>query len=100
MFLDPQEGLYVFEVALGFNIDGEKQYTTPYLVQADDLEEAEEKVLECIDDLDFDQVIWIEEISEPFDIEEYTQHLEDGDAEPFPMLGELTEEEFRDLLGY
>ena len=100
MFLDPQEGLYVFEVALGFRADGEKQYTTPYLVQADDLEEAEEKVLEYVDDLDLDQDVWIEEISEPFEIEEYTQRLEDGDAEPFPMLGELTEEEFRDLLGY
>lgn len=100
MFLDPQEGLYVFEVALGFNTDGEKQYTTPYLVQADDLEEAEEKVLEYIDDLDFDQGIWIEELSDPFEIEEYAQRVEDAEAEPFPMLSDLTEEEFRDLLGY
>lgn len=100
MLLDPQEGLYVFEVALGFNIDGAKEYTTPYLVQADDPEEAEEKVLEYIDDLDFDQEIWIEEMSEPFDIEEYARHLEDGDAEPFPLLGELTGEEFRDMVGY
>ena len=100
MFLDPQEGLYVFEVALGFNADGEKQYTTPYLVQADDLEEAEQKVLEFVDDLDLEPDIWIEEISEAFDIEQYAQRLEDGEVESFPMLGELTEEEFKDLLGY
>ena len=100
MILDPQEGLYVFEVTLGFNAEGEKQYMTPYLVQADDLEEAEEKILEYLDDLDMDQEFWIEEMSEPSDIEEYAQRIEDGDAEPFLMLNELTEEEFRDLLGY
>lgn len=100
MFLDPQEGLYVFEVVLGFESEGEKQYLTPYLVQADDAEEAEEKVLEYLDDLDLDQEFWIEEMNEPADIEEYAQRIEEGDAEPFPMLNELTEEEFKDLFGY
>lgn len=100
MFLDPQDGLYVFEVTLGFSTDGEKQYTTPYLVQADDIEEAEEKVLGCIDELDLEQDVWIEELSEPHDAEEYSQRIEDGEAEPFSLLEEVTEEEFRDLLGY
>jgi cobalamin biosynthesis Mg chelatase CobN len=100
MLLDPQEGLYVFEVTLGFNAEGAKHYTTPYLIQADDLEEAEEKILELLDDLDLDQDLWIEEMSEPFEIEDYTQHIEEGDSEPFPMLSELTEEEFKDMLGY
>jgi len=100
MFLDPQEGLYVFEVTLGFSTEGEKQYTAPYLVQADDIEEAEEKVLGYLDGLDLEQAVWIEELSEPFDTEEYSQNIEDGEAEPFSFLEELTEEEFRELLGY
>jgi len=100
MILDPQEGLYVFEVTLGFKAEGEKRYTTPYLVQADDLDEAEEKVFEYLDDLDMDHEFWIEEMSEPSDIEEYAHHIEEGEAEASPMLDELTEEEFRDLLGY
>ncbi|MDY0041884.1 MAG: hypothetical protein RBS57_16345 [Desulforhabdus sp.] len=100
MILDPQEGLYVFEVTLGFNAEGEKRYTTPYLIQADDIEEAEEKVLEYLDDLDMDQAFWIEEMSEPSDIEEYARHIEEAEAESFPILDELTEEEFRDMLGY
>lgn len=100
MYLDPQDGLYVFEVTLGFKADGEKQYTTPYLVQADDIEEAEEKVLGYIDGLDLDQDMWIEELGEPYDAEEYSRSIEDGEAEPFSLLEEVTEEEFRDLLGY
>lgn len=100
MFLDPQDGLYVFEVSLGFSADGEKQYTTPYLVQADDIEEAEEKVLGYIDGLDLEQDVWIEELSEPYEAEKYSQIIEDGEIEPFSLLEEVTEEEFRDLVGY
>jgi len=100
MFLDLQDGLYIFEVILGFSADGEKQYTAPYLVQADDIEEAEEKVLGYIDGLDLEQDVWIEELSEPHDAEEYSQSIEDGEAKPFSLLEEVTEEEFRDLLGY
>lgn len=73
MLFDPQEGLYVFEVIIGFKLDGGKEYSSPCLVQADDVEEAEEKALEYLDDSDLDQVFWIEEISDPFDIEAYVQ---------------------------
>jgi hypothetical protein len=69
-------------------------------VQADDVEEAEEKVLGYIDGLDLEQEVWIEELSEPYDAEEYSRSIDDGEAKPFSLLEEMTEEEFRDLLGY
>ncbi len=98
MVLDPQEGLYLFEVVIGFKIDREKEYSPPFLVQADDAEEAEEKVLEFLDDADLDQTFWIEELSDPFDIEEYIRHADDNDIKTYPLLLELTEEELKDLL--
>ena len=98
MLFDPEEGLYVFEVILGYKVNGKTEYTTPCLVQADDADEAEEKALEYLDNLEIEQDFWIEEISDPYDIDEYRQHLEENDQESFPILDELTEDEFQDLL--
>jgi len=100
MLFDPHEGLYIFEVTLGFKVDGARQYSTPYLVQADDPEEAEEKVFEYIDDLDIEHEFWIEELSAPYGIEEYTEHMEESEAKSYPLLGELSEEEFKDFFAF
>lgn len=98
MLFDPEEGLYVFEVILGYKINGKTEYTMPCLIQGDDIEEAEEKALGHLDNLDIEQDFWIEEISDPYDIEEYKQHMEENDQELFPILDELTEDEFQDFL--
>jgi hypothetical protein len=98
MLFDPEEGLYVFEVILGYRVNGKAESTSSCLIQADDPEEAEEKVLAYLDNLEMEQDFWIEEISEPFEIEEYEQSLEEHDQENLPLLNELTEEEFDDFL--
>lgn len=100
MLFDPENGLYVFEVSIGFKANGEKQSSASCLIQADDLEEAEEKVMEYLDNLDLDQRFWIEEISDPYSIEEYQQQLEEDESEPFPLLDEMTEDEFVEFLGF
>lgn len=98
MLFDPEEGLYVFEVVVGYRSDGITRFSSPILVQADDEEEAEEKVLEYLSDMDLDGKFWIEELSEPFKIKEYEQRLKDEDITPYPLLSELTEEGFIELL--
>lgn len=98
MLFDPEEGLYVFEVVVGYRANGITRFSSPILVQADDEEEAEEKVLEYLSDLDLEGKFWVEEISEPFKIKDYEQHLKDEDITPYPMLSELTEEGFMELL--
>lgn len=98
MLFDPEEGLYVFEVVVGYRSDGITRFSSPILVQADDEEEAEEKVLEYLSDMDLDGKFWIEELSEPFKIKEYEQRLKDEDITLYPILSELTEEGFIELL--
>ena len=99
MIFDAESGLYVFEVVLGFEVDGEV-FTSPLcLIQADDADEAEEKVLEYLDNLVLDMDFWVEEMSEPRGLEHYQQELDDGDKKPFPVLDKLTEEELSEFIG-
>jgi hypothetical protein len=98
MFFDPEDGLYIFEVIIGYRVNGKTEYTPSCLIQADDPDEAEEKVLAYLNNLEIDQDFWIEEISAPYDIEGYSQEVEENDQEIFPILDELTEEEFQDFL--
>lgn len=97
---DEDAGLYVFEVVLGIRLNGSKGSSAPFLIQADDAEEAEEKVLEYFDDLDIDQKVWIEEMSEPFALEEYQQQIEEKNGKFFPVLDEMSEDELCDYIGY
>lgn len=99
MFFDPEAGSCVFEVILGFDVDGKTRLSGPCLIQADDPDEAEEKVMEILDDLDLEGEYWIEEMSEPYDIEEYRQHVEDKEKIRYPLLDEMTEDEMRDFMG-
>lgn len=100
MLFDPENGLYVFEVALGFRANGQKQSSASCLIQADDSEEAEEKVMEYLVNQDAAGRFWIEEISNPYTLEEYQQQLDETESEPFPILDEMTEDEFVDFLGF
>jgi hypothetical protein len=99
MMFDAEAGLYVFEVILGLEVAGEVLTSPLCLIQADDADEAEDKVLEYIDGLDLDVDYWVEEMSGPYRIEQYQQELDDGEKKPFPVLDELTEEELREFVG-
>jgi hypothetical protein len=100
MSFDPEASLYVFEIVLIYAANGVKQYSPPCTIQADDPDEAEEKVLQYLDDLDVDHSFQIEEISEPYDTEEYQQQIEDNERRQFPVLDELTEDELKEYLGF
>lgn len=99
MRFDPDAGLCVFEVVLGFKCDGETIYSPTVLVQADEPEELEDKVMEILGDLDLGGPYWIEEASEPYDIEEYQEQLDEHERRARPLLDELTEDELKDMVG-
>jgi hypothetical protein len=96
MLLDPEKGLYVFEVVLGYQNDDDPEYTVPYLVQANDEDEAEGKVQAFLEGLEMDQDFWIEELSDPYLLTEYQHSLNENGDQAHIILEELTEE---DLLG-
>lgn len=96
---DADAGVYVFEVVLSFHSYETIESGVAFLVQADDAEEAEEKVLEHLDSLDLQQSIRIEEFSEPYTIEEYQRQVEESGGRSFPVLDELSEEELKDFFG-
>lgn len=99
MLFRPENGFYVFEVVLSFECDEDVQQNFSCLIQADDPEEAEEKVQMYLDDLDLDCEYRIEEISDPFAIDEYREQLEYDGRPEYPVLEELSEEDLRDHLG-
>lgn len=100
MYLDPAAGLYVFEVVLGFRRNGKMHYSLPCLIQADDPEEAEDKLIECLCHMDLDQDFWIDRMSSPHSIQDYQEELRDEIAESLPLLDDLNEEEWRNLLRF
>ena len=100
MFLDPDKGLYVFEVVLGYKVNEEPDFTIPYLIQADQPDEAEDKVWEFLDENGVAEEFWIEELSDPYLIEEYQQVLEENGDQAYILLEVLTKDDFHELLGY
>jgi hypothetical protein len=98
MLLDPVKGSYVFEVVLGYQIDDESEYTIPYLIQANDMDEAEERVQKFLDEYGLAQDFWIEELSDPCPLAEYQHGLDENGDQAHIMLEELTEEDFLGLL--
>ncbi len=98
MILDPERGQYVFEVVLGYSAGLDVELTIPYLVQANDTGEAEEKVGECLEEHGMSELFWIEEMSDPYDLQEYLEGLEDNGTEAHILLEELTEEDYQEIL--
>jgi hypothetical protein len=100
MYLDAAAGLYVFEVILGFRTNGKTHYSPLCLVQADDPDEAEDKIMEYLCSMDLDQDFWIDQISDPHTIQDYQQELKEDLRESLPLLDELNEEEWKDFLEF
>lgn len=98
MYFDSDDGLYVFEVSIGIRIGGRRACSPPILIQADDPDEAEEKVLEYLDDLGIEDRFWVEEMSAPFSLESYQNKLEEEEREPCPSLFDFDETEIQQLL--
>lgn len=98
MLLDPESGRYVFEVVLGYQVGPDVELTIPYLVQADEVSQAEEKVADYLEEHGMAEAFWIEEMSDPHEIVEYQEGLEDNGDEAHILLDDLTEDDFREIL--
>lgn len=99
MSFDLNDKLYIFEVSLGYRAEGEERISMPFLVRADDPEEAEEiAAVECLGNLDLGRKFWVADISEPFPAKEYEKELESGEGENWRFLEELDEDDLMELL--
>jgi hypothetical protein len=98
MTFDLDEGLYVFETTLGYIVGDTEQMTVPFILTADDAEEAEELVLEYLESLQLADRFWLVEIVGPFDSEEYHTQASEGEREQWDRLDDHSEEDFLEIL--
>lgn len=98
MAFDSKSGYYIFELTLCYRHQGKIHHAPPCVIQADDQEEAEEKALIYIDDLGIEEDIWVEEVSDPYPIEDYDEDFDDAGRGPVPVLNRMTEEELQEFL--
>ena len=92
------EGLYVFEVTLGYRAGDDEHVTTPFVLKADDAEEADEVVMEYLGVLNLADNFWIADISGPYEPEEYEKLVDNGETERWDRLEDYSEEDFREIL--
>jgi len=98
MGFDLDEGLYVFEITLGYRVGDTEQMTIPFVVQADDAEEAEAVVMEYLEDMHLGSKFWIAELSEPHDRDDYERLVEEGERERWNRLEDYSEEDLQEIL--
>jgi hypothetical protein len=98
MGYDLDEALYVFEITLGYKMGDSEHVTIPVVVQADDREEAEDLVMEYLEEMHLGNRFWIAEISEPYDRDEYERMLEDGERDRWDRLEDYSEEDLQEIL--
>ncbi len=98
MTFDLEEKLYVFEVTLGFRSNGEEVISMPFLVLADDPEEAEELALVHLNSLDAGDRFWVAELSEPVDAGEFDKAVAEGERDPWRHLEEMENCDLVELL--
>jgi hypothetical protein len=97
MALDLDEGLYVFEITLGYKVGDSEHVTVPLVVQADDGEEAEDIVMEYLEEMRLGNRFWIAEVSEPYDRDEYERMVEAGERERWDHLKDYSEEDLQEI---
>lgn len=98
MDFDLYEGLYIFEITLGYQVGDEEHMTVPFILRADDSDDAEELVHEYLEINQLAGKFWIAEITEPFDPEEYQTHVDEGERERWDRLEDYSEEDFLEIL--
>jgi hypothetical protein len=98
MGFDLDEGLYVFEITLGYRVGDTEHVTIPFVVQADDAEEAEEVVMEYLEEMHLGSKFWIAELSEPHERHDYERLVEEGERERWDRLEDYSEEDFQEIL--
>jgi len=98
MDFDLEDGLYIFEITLGYMV-GEGEYmTVPLIIKADDNNDAEEVVQEYLEVNNLAGDFWIAEITGPFDPEEYQKEVDEGERERWDRMEDYSEEDFLEFL--
>ncbi len=98
MEFDLDEGLYIFEVTLGYKVGESDHVTVPFVVKADDATEAEELAEEYLEVIQLADTFWVVEISGPFDPDEYQSSVDEGERELWDSLEDYSEEDFLEIL--
>ena len=98
MEFDLDEGLYVFEVTLGYQVGESDHMTVPFVLKADDTNEAEELTEEYLEVMQLASEFWVAEITGPFDPDEYQASVDEGERERWDSLEDYSEEDFLEIL--
>ena len=98
MVFDLEEGLYIFEITLGYQVDDSEYMTVPFILRADDTDEAEEMVQDYLELNQLANSFWIVEISDTFDHEAYQTHVDEGERESWDRLEDHSAEDFLEIL--
>ncbi len=98
MEFDLDEGLYIFEVTLGYKVGESDHVTVPFVLKADDATEAEELAEEYLEVIQQADTFWVVEISGPFDPDEYQTSVDEGERELWDSLEDYSEEDFLEII--
>ena len=98
MDFDLDDGLYIFEITLGYQVGEIEHMTVPFVLKADDADVAEEIVQEFLEINQLANSFWLVEISGPFDPEEYQNQVDEAERERWDQLEDHSEEDFLEIL--
>ena len=98
MDLDLDEGLYIFEITLGYHVGDTDHLTVPFTLKADDLDEADELVQEYLEIMQLSSKFWVVEILGPYDPDEYDALVDRGERERWDRLEDHSEEDLLEIL--
>ena len=98
MDFDLEDGLYIFEITLGYMVGEGEHMTVPLLIKADDNDDAEEVVQEYLEVNNLAGDFWIAEITGPFDPDEYQKEVDEGERESWDRMEDYSEEDFLEIL--
>lgn len=98
MDFDLEEGLYIFEITLGYMVGESEHMTVPLIMKADDGDDAEEVVQEYLEVNNLAADFWIADITGPFNPEEYQNEVDEGERERWDRMEDYSEEDFLEIL--
>ena len=98
MDFDLDDGLFMFEVTLGYQVGEIENMTVPFVLKADDTDDAEEIVQEFLEINQLADSFWLVEISGPFEPEEYQKQVDEAERERWDRLEDYSEEDFLEIL--
>ena len=98
MEYDLEEGLYIFEVTLGYQVGESDHVSVPFVLKADDANEAEELAEEYLELMHLAGKFWVVEITGPFDPDEYQVSVDEGERERWDSLEDHSEEDLLEIL--